>query len=109
MDVGMLFGLPAGPHVVRAKVVLDLPLDSPATAVHCTLTLSDAANLSGPFLDMSVVSMSSDNGNEGFATLPLLVAGEIPSGGTAVLNCVGDNVVASNVKITAVQAETLTQ
>jgi hypothetical protein len=100
----MLSGLPAGKHVVTAKAILQAVNESSSTVV-CRLTLSDAANLgAGPYVDDATASLSTNFR----ATLPLLVAGDIPSGGTAVLVCFGPSAVASQVKLVSIQVDKLT-
>lgn len=102
-DIGVL-ALPPGAYVITAKSRFDLPPDSQPTAINCTLALADGANLAGPFLDDSAASLALF---EGSVTLPLLVAGEVPSGGTAVLNCHGDTVAYSSVKLVAIRVGAL--
>jgi len=103
MDVAELTGLPAGMYVAMAKAQFNLQSESP-TSVSCTLTLSDAADQGGPFIDRSAASLP----GAGTTTLPFSAVGDLPSGGTAVLNCGGNDVVATNVKLTAIQVGSLT-
>jgi hypothetical protein len=103
MPIGELTGLPAGQYVVTAKAQFDL-LAETDSFVFCTLTLSDGANQTGPFVDTSAASLNPPIRT----TLPFSVAGDIPSGGTAVLNCDGNSAAARSVKITAIQVGSLT-
>jgi hypothetical protein len=95
--------VPTGKFVVTGKAQFDLNADLAGVTATCTLEVSDAANLTGPFTDGSAVALTSP----GTATLPLSAVADLPSGGAAVLNCVGDRVQASNVKLTAIQVGSL--
>ncbi len=98
MKIGELAGLPPGKYVVTAKARFDVQSENPSQ-VFCSLTLSDAHNVGGPFIDESGATVPGAS----TTTLPLSAAADLPSGGTAVLRCVGDDVSASNVKVTAIQ------
>jgi hypothetical protein len=102
MVIGELTGLPPGKYVATAKARFDAHSESPLV-VSCALTLSDANNQGGPFVDRSSTSSFA-----AITTLPLLAVADLPSGGTAVLSCGGNNVSASNVKLTAIQVGSLT-
>jgi hypothetical protein len=106
-DIAMLTGLPEGGlFVVTAKAQFDFQRteDTPSTFINCTLTLEDAGNVTGPFVDGAGVSLIV----ESRATLPLSTVADLPSGGTAVLNCTGNRVRAGNVTLIAIQVATLT-
>jgi hypothetical protein len=99
--IGALNGLPPGSYVISAKVQFDFLRDlSPATAV-CTLTVTDAT--SSLEIDSSAVTLTSQTA----ATLPLAGSAKLPSGADVTLDCLAPNMVASNVKLSAVQVDTL--
>jgi hypothetical protein len=78
----------------------DLPI-----RVSCTLTVTDLVNPT-PFTDASAVNVLLAP-TPGASTIPLSVAADLPSGGTAVLACNGNNVAASNTKLNAIQVGSL--
>jgi len=97
-----LTGLPAGKYVVTAKVQLDLDQDLSSRKVECRLDVADAP-------EVSTVLLSSP----GIATVPFLTPADLPAGGMAILRCYADPqldgsfVLASNVKMTAIQVDSL--
>jgi hypothetical protein len=96
LDIGVLTGLPAGKFILMAKAQFNLDSDLATTEVTCTLGAGDLT-------ERSAVSLPTP----GTATIPFMVPADLPSGGGAVLNCIGANVFASNVKLTAIQVESL--
>jgi hypothetical protein len=99
VDIGALTGLPAGSFVVMAKALFNGPSDTEAT-VDCTLGV-------GAMIEHSAVRLR----GRGPATLPFLVPVDLISsgGGNAVLHCTSTDphVLASEVKITAIQLDAL--
>jgi hypothetical protein len=95
-DVGVLIGLPAGKYIVMAKAQFDHDQDLPESTVECTLDV-------GGVPESSAVRLSSP----GTATLPFLAPADLTGVGGAILSCIGDDVRASNVKLTAIQVDTL--
>jgi len=96
--------LPEGFFAISAKAQFDLTADAPSTSVSCTLTLLDATSAVVLPGDASKASLAVG----GIATLPFSTVGDLPPDWSAVLHCVGDNVSASNVKLTAIQVGSLT-
>jgi hypothetical protein len=92
----VLTNLPVGSYIVMAKAQLDLDSDLTETNVLCTLAAGNVDESSSVRLP-----------TPGSATLPLLVPADLPGGGAVVLTCGGDRVRASNVKITAIQVNSL--
>lgn len=86
--------LPEGFFVVSAKVQLD---SNDATAVvQCELTLGGES-------DASAVTLAASDTD----TLPLLLAGPAQAGEAATLTCRGAALIARNIKVTAVQVDSL--
>jgi len=99
--VATLTGLGEGLYVVTAKLQLDVGDVSPGTTVTCDLE-------AGMDTDESAVLFDNPN-NTGVATLPLMVAAEVPmGGGAAILACSGPPMmIVRNIKLVAIQIDTL--
>ncbi len=103
--IGALTGLPPGAYLVAAKTQLGLlGVDAglPVLA-SCMLTAG------GSILDQSAVSVPNvETGTIGSSTIPLLSGLDLPLGGDVSLSCLGTDIEASNIKLTAIQVGTLT-
>ena len=97
MDLATL-NLAAGNYFVVAKAQFELANDQTTALVECTLEAG------GGVVDESAVQLGSPDTD----TLPLSAAADLTAGGgSVVLNCQGTQVLASRVKLTAVQIENL--
>ena len=89
--------------MISAKAQFDLGDGAPATTV-CSLSVTDT-NSNTVELDSSAVTIP----NSSTATMPFAGVTDLPSGGGLVtLDCVGALVDASNIKLSAIQVDTLT-
>jgi hypothetical protein len=102
LTIGVLNGLVAGKYVISGKAQIDFFRDlSPSTAT-CTLSVTD---INGTIeLDASAATFS----NPTTATLPFAATADLPLGGDLTLDCVGDRMTASRIKLTAIQVDALT-
>jgi hypothetical protein len=104
--VGSLLDLPSGSYIISAKARLGMPDDEPAARAECTL------DVAGLFSDFSAVVLRGPDPPPA-ATIPALVAAELPSGGSAVWTCSEPNlsdvptITALDVKMTAIQVGSL--
>lgn len=86
-----------GKYVVVAKAQFDHADDQPDTTVECRLVVG------GVVVDESAARLPS----AGISTLPLSAAVDLATDGSAILNCQGDRVSASRVKLTAIQVDSV--
>jgi hypothetical protein len=78
-----------------------MPDDEPAARAECTL------DVAGLFSDFSAVVLRGPDPPPA-ATIPALVAAELPSGGSAVWTCSGETIISAlDVKMTAIQVGSL--
>ena len=103
VDVGVLL-LPPGKYVVTAKVQIDgqgLGEPGPPWTASCRLDVRGDALGTTDFSEVQLATPSK-------TTVPLLTAADVSAGGgEAILNCAGDSLSASNVRLTAIQVQPL--
>jgi hypothetical protein len=103
VDVGVL-PLPPGNYVVTAKVQIDgqgLGEVGPPWTAYCRLDVRGDALGTTDFSEVQLATPSK-------TTVPLLTAADVSAGGgEVILNCAGDGLSASNVKLTAIQVQPL--
>jgi hypothetical protein len=102
VQIGELADLPPGDYIVMAKASFARPSDSTGNVrVDCTLEEVGAPPESP--LDSAAVRFAA----QGPAQLSFLAPAQLAGGGTVVLNCAGDTVSASDVKLTAILIDNL--
>jgi hypothetical protein len=99
--IAALRALAPGSYVISAKVQFDYLRDLPPANAVCTLTVTDST--SSLEIDSSAVTIASQT----VATIPLAAGATLSSGADVTLDCLAPNMVASNVKLSAVQVDTL--
>jgi hypothetical protein len=95
-DLGVL-SLLMGKYVVVAKAQFNVNVEQVETTVECTLVGG------GDIIDESAVRLISP----AISTLALSAAVDLTTDGSVALNCQGDQVFASRVKLTAIQVDSV--
>jgi hypothetical protein len=103
VTVGALTGLPAGQHVISAKVQLSVGDATTGTATCFLLAIDVSGTVE---LDSSAATVPTSS----VGTVPLAGVTSLASGGDVSLGCSADTdtIDASNIKLSAIQVDALT-